>query len=151
MSSGLVRQNEDAPPTAAQTGAGPSAPASEQATTEEIYGLVREVIAPHLSELARCRSTRELADNQTYRRLEPVVSRVLETPEVGDLSWAAPPPQTAYRFVAWNLERGIELEGQIDALRSHPYLREADVLLLTETDPRPTPRLGIAPARFSRG
>jgi endonuclease/exonuclease/phosphatase family metal-dependent hydrolase len=43
--------------------------------------------------------------------------------------------------VAWNLERGIELDGQIEALRSHPYFREADVLLLTETD------LGMARTR----
>src|ERR1039458_3016861 len=72
----------------------------------------------------------------------PAQRRVLDTPEIGDFRGAdlqvcAGPPGPAppqYRFVAWNVERGAQFEGQVEVLRTHPFLREADVLLLTETD-----------------
>jgi endonuclease/exonuclease/phosphatase family metal-dependent hydrolase len=63
-----------------------------------------------------------------------MVRRVLETPEVGDFTSGSPATRPRYRVVAWNLERGIELDGQLAALRSHPYLSTGDVFLLTETD-----------------
>jgi len=91
-------------------------------------------ITPHFGELRRCRSTRELLASPVYQHLEPIIREVLGTPETGCFWRANPPVRTGYRLVAWNLERGIELDRQIDALQSHPYLREADVLLLTETD-----------------
>ena len=108
--------------------------AADREPAEEICRLVRDEIAPHLGELARCRSTKELEHSRVYRRLESVVRTVLDTPERDDLAWNEAPARPAYRFVAWNLERGIELDAQIEALRSHPYLSAADVLLLTETD-----------------
>ena len=126
MSSDLLKEDGLAVPSYALAG--------NQESAEEIYRLIRDEIAPHLSELACCRSTKELGRNRVYRRLEPVLRTVLETPEWGDLGWNGVAPRSAYRFVAWNVERGIELDGQIEALRSHPYLREADVVLLTETD-----------------
>lgn len=36
--------------------------------------------------------------------------------------------------LAWNIERGIQLEGIIDALKGHEGLRNKDLLLLTELD-----------------
>jgi endonuclease/exonuclease/phosphatase family metal-dependent hydrolase len=103
-------------------------------STEQIQRFVREEIMPHFVELRLCQSTKELLASPVYRRLHPFIRTVLDTPETGDFSIGAAPARDRYRFVAWNLERGIELEGQLDALRSHPYLRGADVLLLTETD-----------------
>ena len=44
----------------------------------------------------------------------------------------ARPPEV--RAVAWNLERGIELDGIVEACRREPLLGQADVLLLTEID-----------------
>ena len=55
------------------------------------------------------------------------------------------PQKSSYRFLAWNLERGIRYEEQLQALRTHPYLKTCDVLLLTETD------LGMARSAESRG
>ncbi len=104
------------------------------AQTQEIYQLIRDRIAPHLSALAACRSSAELWGLDLYRALEPDIRRVLDTPETGTFARAYPPPRTGYRFVAWNVERGAQFEGQVEALRTHPYLRHADVLLLTETD-----------------
>lgn len=45
-----------------------------------------------------------------------------------------PPPPQRLRVLAWNLERGLELDGQRAFLRDHPVAREADVLLLSEVD-----------------
>lgn len=101
---------------------------------QRIDHAIRDEIMPHFAELRQCRSTRELLANPVYQRLEPVIREVLDTPETGQFCRALPPVRTQYRFVAWNVERGIELDRQIQALRSDPYLCEADVLLLTETD-----------------
>jgi endonuclease/exonuclease/phosphatase family metal-dependent hydrolase len=38
------------------------------------------------------------------------------------------------RAVAWNIERGLRLEAIIRFLQQHPWLRSADVLLLSELD-----------------
>jgi endonuclease/exonuclease/phosphatase family metal-dependent hydrolase len=69
-----------------------------------------------------------------YRALESAVRTILETPEMGDFAAKSAPARDRYRFLAWNLERGIELDGQLEAFRSHEYLRTCDVLLLSETD-----------------
>lgn len=89
---------------------------------------------PRFPELARCQSTEELQASPCYRQVRHVVDRVLESLEAGRFATPAPPAKPSYRIVAWNLERGIQFDGQLQALRSHPYMREADVLLLTETD-----------------
>ncbi|MGO9272313.1 MAG: endonuclease/exonuclease/phosphatase family protein [Terriglobia bacterium] len=106
--------------------------------TEEIYRLIRERISPHFPEFRQCNSTAELLAHPAYRALEPEIRAVLDTPEVGDFS-AGPesesaPVKSQYRFIAWNLERGIEYGGQLEAFRTHPYLKHGDVFLLTETD-----------------
>ncbi|HTQ56563.1 MAG TPA: endonuclease/exonuclease/phosphatase family protein [Bryobacteraceae bacterium] len=104
------------------------------AETQDVHEIVRARIAPHFSNLASCRNSAELWGRDLYRTLEPDIRRVLDTAETGDFSRGAAPSRAAYRFVAWNVERGAQFEGQVECLRAHPYLREADVLLLTETD-----------------
>jgi endonuclease/exonuclease/phosphatase family metal-dependent hydrolase len=111
-----------------------SASADAMSPEQRIYKMIREEIMPHFAELRPCRSTRDLLANPVYQRLEPMIRYVLDTPEAGSFCRAEPRVRTRYRFVAWNVERGIELDRQLEALHSHPYLREADVLLLTETD-----------------
>jgi endonuclease/exonuclease/phosphatase family metal-dependent hydrolase len=105
------------------------------AETQELYEIVRARIAPHLPALAACRNSAELWGLDLYRSLEPHIRRVLDTPEIGDFTRpGAAPARPQYRFVAWNVERGTQFAGQVEALRTDPFLREADVLLLTETD-----------------
>ena len=104
------------------------------AGTQETYDIIRERIAPHLPVLAACRNSTELWGLDLYRALEPDIRRVLETPEAGSFCRAEAPARPRYRFVSWNVERGTQFDGQVEALRTDPYLREADVLLLTETD-----------------
>jgi len=107
------------------------------AETQDLHEIVRERIAPHLPALAACRNSAELWGLDRYRALEPDIRRVLDTPECGAGSKpaaATPAARPQYRFVAWNVERGAQFDGQVEALRTHPRLRQADVLLLTETD-----------------
>jgi endonuclease/exonuclease/phosphatase family metal-dependent hydrolase len=103
-------------------------------TPEDIYRLIKEQIAPRFPEFVRCSSTAELEASPVYGSLEGTVRTVLETPEVGDFTAKPAPARDRYRFLAWNLERGIELDGQLEAFRTHDYLKTCDVLLLTETD-----------------
>ena len=100
----------------------------------EIYRLINDRISPHFPEFLRCHSTAELFSLSAYRNIETDIRAVLDGLYCGNFSRDAAPARSRYRFVAWNLERGIEFQGQLDALRTHPYLASADVYLLTEAD-----------------
>jgi endonuclease/exonuclease/phosphatase family metal-dependent hydrolase len=100
----------------------------------EIYRLIHDRISPHFPEFLRCHSTAELINLSSYRTIETDIRAVLDGLYCGNFSRDAAPPRSRYRFVAWNLERGIEFQGQLDALRTHPDLAGADVYLLTEAD-----------------
>lgn len=101
---------------------------------EPLYAAILPQILPQLEALAACRSSAELLAHPVYRALAPAVERIQNTPDIRDFRAAAAPARSRYRFVAWNIERGTQLDGQLEALRCHPYLRECDVLLLTEAD-----------------
>ncbi len=103
-------------------------------SAQEIHQLIRDRIRPFLPVLARCQSTEELHRHPIYQRLESAIIRVLASPEVGHFRGVDAPAKDRYRFLAWNVERGIELDGQIRAFREHDYLKTCDVVLLTETD-----------------
>jgi endonuclease/exonuclease/phosphatase family metal-dependent hydrolase len=114
---------------------GERGPSREPSTpAEEVFRLIREEIKPYFPELVRCQSNEQLEANAVYRRIAPAIRTALDTPETGDFTQGSAAAQPRYRFVAWNLERGLELDGQLEAFRSHSYLSTADVLLLTETD-----------------
>lgn len=105
-----------------------------QESTDDIQELIRERIRPAFPEFLRCRNAGELRENPVYQALREDIRRALETPQSGDFRNQAAPPRERYRFVAWNIERGSQLVRQLEQLRSHPGLKDADVLLLTETD-----------------
>ncbi len=100
----------------------------------EIHRMIREEVAPHFPSWAQCGSLEELQRDPAYRRLQPALRTILETPEGGSFSAGPAPARERYRIVAWNLERGTQLDGQLEAFRTHPYLRECDVVLVTEAD-----------------
>ncbi len=104
------------------------------ASVEETHRLIREELRPHFAELSKCGSTPELWAHPTYRRILPVVERVLSNPDQGDFTAGPAPAKEKYRWAAWNLERGIHYQAQLEAFQRHSYLSTADVLLLTETD-----------------
>ncbi len=105
-----------------------------EATAAETYALVREKILPAAERLSACRSTTDLYANPLYQSLATVVDQMLGTPHWADFRETLAPARPQYRIVAWNIERGALLEGQLDALRTQEYLRQADVLLITEAD-----------------
>jgi endonuclease/exonuclease/phosphatase family metal-dependent hydrolase len=98
--------------------------------------VIRARIRPRWGELVRFRSERELRSSPLWREIGADVDAVLSTVRLGPAEslGTAKRAGSACRVVAWNIERGKELDGQIEVLRSDPYLREADVLLLTELD-----------------
>jgi endonuclease/exonuclease/phosphatase family metal-dependent hydrolase len=101
---------------------------------DELYAAVASEILPRLEALSRCRSTAELAAHPEYRAIAPLVARTLATPHLADFRRHEGPARPSYRFLAWNIERGTQLDAQLGAFRSHPYLKTCDVLLITEAD-----------------
>ncbi len=101
---------------------------------EDVYATVARDIVPRLQALAQCRSTAELETHAEYRVIASLAQRSLATPHVADFRTSEAPPRPRYRFLAWNIERGTQFDAQLEALRSHPYLRDCDVLLITEAD-----------------
>jgi endonuclease/exonuclease/phosphatase family metal-dependent hydrolase len=93
-------------------------------------------LAPHFEALVRINSTEELLQTALYKQIEPEVNRVLN--QVAEESFAsgtiAGSANDSIYAVAWNIERGLRLNGIIEALRTRPGLADADILLLTELD-----------------
>lgn len=85
-------------------------------------------------ELARCESSRELEQSSLYRKLQPEIQRILQHVWQEQLVASPPPAAGPVRVIAWNIERGMRVDGIISLLREHPQLRDADVLLLSEVD-----------------
>ncbi len=104
------------------------------ATQDQVYAAVAAEILPRLDALARCRSTAELEAHPDYRAIAPLVARSLATPHLADFRHGDATARPRYRMLAWNIERGAQFEAQLEAFRSHPYLKTCDVLLLTEAD-----------------
>lgn len=100
----------------------------------ELYAPVARDVLPRLEVLAGCRSIHDLHAHPEYEAIAALVQQSLETPHIADFRPCDAPARDRYRFVAWNIERGTQLDAQLEAFRSDLYLREADVLLLTEAD-----------------
>jgi hypothetical protein len=101
---------------------------------EQHYAALAREIPPRLEALAQCRSTAEMEVHPAYRAIAPLVARSLAMPHIADFRHQEAPARARYRLLAWNIERGTQLEAQLEAFRSHPYLKTCDVLLITEAD-----------------
>jgi len=106
----------------------------ETSAARETHRILREELMPHFPVLATCRDTPALLAHPLYRKLASAAATVLDTAETDSFATTEAPARERYRFLAWNLERGIEYDGQLKVLASHSYLTACDVLLLTETD-----------------
>ncbi len=89
-------------------------------------------LGPTLDHLARIPRRRQLLRDPVYRAARPEIDRLL-----AGFAWRlrprAPGPRRL-RAVAWNIERGKRFEAVAAALRGHPQLAGADLLLLSEVD-----------------
>lgn len=95
-------------------------------------------LQPFLGQLLRFSSTREMEASALYARLRSEVERVLGGLVEENLSPVSTESHAdemrPVRVTAWNIERGTRLESVINVLRTHPSIRESDLLLLTELD-----------------
>jgi endonuclease/exonuclease/phosphatase family metal-dependent hydrolase len=87
-----------------------------------------------LGELARFESTRDLEQSSVYRLVKPEIEAVLANVWHEDLAPAVSATAETIRAVAWNIERGMRLDGIVRSLVGHPELARADILLLSELD-----------------
>src|SRR5690606_10227388 len=85
------------------------------AAAEEVYRLIRDELRPRFAELGRLDSTPALLASPVYQSIEAAVRHVLDTPDVGSFAEREAPAKESYRIVGWNLERGIQYEGQLEA------------------------------------
>ena len=110
----------------------------------------------HFAELLKFESTPEMEASELYAAIRPEVERIMNAvvlenfqsspPYEGGVAvpassagtdgvvLASPTNKDVIHALAWNLERGIMIDGIIDALRNHSGLQSKDVLLLTELD-----------------
>ncbi len=89
----------------------------------------------YFADLARFESTDACTGSSLFEELRPELDRVLGGLELGSFPPVTPPPpRRPIRIAAWNIERGIQLDGILEALRTDPTLASSDVWLLTEVD-----------------
>jgi endonuclease/exonuclease/phosphatase family metal-dependent hydrolase len=98
----------------------------------------------YFQELLKFESTPQFEASVLYKQIRPEIERIMNAVVVESFaddertSQSNWPPAHAggsdVRALAWNLERGIRLEGIVDALKNNERLNNKDVLLLTELD-----------------
>ncbi len=88
---------------------------------------------PHFPELAKLKNSKELQKSKLFDQLKPEIQRILKGYEVGFFAPEAA-AKDSYRALCWNIERGIEFEGIHHTLQNHPELKQADILMIPETD-----------------
>lgn len=86
--------------------------------------------------LAQFNSTAELENSPLYKQLRPQIEEVLQSIVIENhaLPNVQPNNDKVIRAAAWNIERGVQIEGILHALQTHDELRERDLYLLTELD-----------------
>lgn len=104
-------------------------------------GILDHDLNQHFPELLKFESTAEMEASSLWPVIRPDVERIMSAVVVGGPSAEGrdgPPPSSSpdqnIKALAWNLERGIQMEGIIEALRTHPELSNKDVLMLPELD-----------------
>jgi endonuclease/exonuclease/phosphatase family metal-dependent hydrolase len=88
----------------------------------------------HFSELRAISSRRALERSALWQRIRTDVERVTSAIERGDHESPSCRAGSRVRLVAWNVQRGARFQALLDALRHHPDLHDADVVMLTEID-----------------
>jgi len=96
--------------------------------------LLEHDLRQYFGELLQFESTRELAASPVLAKIRPEATRILNSIVVGNGGKESVGDRAHVSAVAWNIERGNQLDGIVDALKKHDQLREMDLLLLTELD-----------------
>ena len=104
--------------------------------------IIEHSLNQHFPELQKFESTPEMESSALFKEIRPEVERIMNAVVVEHFGSADAGPGTSskedpvkvIKALAWNIERGIRLDGIIRVLTSHPQLTNKDVLLLTELD-----------------
>lgn len=88
----------------------------------------------YFPELLAFESTAELASRPIADEIRPEAERILNSIVTANYSENDGGSDPVIRALAWNLERGIKLDGIISAFESHSQLSARDAMLLTELD-----------------
>lgn len=101
---------------------------------QDVATRIQRNLKPHFAAYRSFRSTPEFHASPLYRETREDIECALHTVHAGDFTVRRESAKSRYRILGWNIERGKELAGQIRAFHQLEYLRDCDVLLLTETD-----------------
>lgn len=100
---------------------------------EEKHFLTHE-LTPFFSEISKFKKRKGFEESQIFAKLKTQISEVVNGLEWDNSISKNCEAKEKIRLVAWNIERGKNLDGVIWALQNEPTLAEADVLLLSEVD-----------------
>jgi endonuclease/exonuclease/phosphatase family metal-dependent hydrolase len=75
-----------------------------------------------------------LERSRIYQQLKPEIELVLNSVVGENFAPTLSENAETVRVLAWNIERGKELDGIVEALKTHPDFASRDLLLLTELD-----------------
>jgi endonuclease/exonuclease/phosphatase family metal-dependent hydrolase len=104
-------------------------------TEQEFTSPLDHHLEKYFPQLREFQSTEEMERSAVYQEIKGEVEKVLTT--VVQENFALPVQAVSdnvVRALAWNIERGNRFEGIVEALKTHPDLKEKDLLLLTELD-----------------
>lgn len=96
--------------------------------------LLDHALQPFFFQLRAFRSTGELGSSPLYARLRSEIERVLGGVLIESFGRAPSSVRPSIRVSAWNIERGLKVDGIVRVLQRHPVLKESDIFLLTELD-----------------
>jgi len=108
------------------------APSIEELAMAVIQPLTHN-LEPHFGELRLANNSKELKALPLYKTLEKDISSVMESYEMGEFAPKAD-EKPVYRAVTWNVERGIHFDQVCETLKTHEALKDADILMIPETD-----------------
>lgn len=102
-------------------------------TLDEPVRDITHQLAPHFEAIKRYPSFKTLRASALYEKLGGEIKRVANGIAWRNTVHASDAPEHI-RVTAWNIERGLKLDGIIHLLKTHPVLSKTDILLITEAD-----------------
>lgn len=90
--------------------------------------------SPWIDELKQYPDMKTLRWSAFYREHRAQLRQILNTTELRLAESAEPLIREFVRVASWNIEKGKNFKGLVEAFSSHPILRYADLVLLNEVD-----------------
>ncbi len=103
-------------------------------TNENIFLPTTENNQSLIADLGHFSTFKALRTSAAYRKHEPALTKLFNTPRLYQVEGVKPRLQSFLRIAVWNIERGTRLNRIIETLNHHPVLQYADLLLLNELD-----------------